>query len=328
MTGKENSGERIDRRAFLRTSVAASSGAALGFAGASRVGAESAGGPIARTGAQDMPTGQLGSLQIGRLISGANVFHGYAHSRDLTYVAELMRRYNTEEKLMETLAKLEANGVNAIVSPPREPFLSIIQRYWREHGYAMQFISDCRPGPRDMDDGEIPLSIDSGASAIYVNGAWADRWCEEGREELLGEAVEAIKRRMVPAGIGGHSLEPIVAAEREGYGADFYMKTLHHHDYWSCDASETDGPFGRASWAQEPGRTIAFMREVEKPFIAFKVLAAGAIPAEEGFQYAFENGADFICVGVFDWQIEEDCRLTKRVLSRLDGSGRERPWRA
>jgi hypothetical protein len=61
------------------------------------------------------------------------------------------------------------------------------------------------------------------------------------------------------------------------------------------------------------------------PWIAFKVLAAGAIPPARGFRYAFENGADFILVGMFDWQIEEDTRLTREILANLN---RTRPWRS
>ena len=67
------------------------------------------------------------------------------------------------------------------------------------------------------------------------------------------------------------------------------------------------------------------MFNVTKPWIAFKVLAAGAIPPQRGFRYAFENGADFILVGMFDWQIAEDVQITKQVLTGLQ---RLRPWRS
>ncbi len=74
----------------------------------------------------------------------------------------------------------------------------------------------------------------------------------------------------------------------------------------------------------EPTKTIAFMQEVQKPWIAFKVLAAGAIRPESGFKYAFENGADFICVGMFDFQVEQNATLVRNLLPQCQN--RERAW--
>ena len=35
------------------------------------------------------------------------------------------------------------------------------------------------------------------------------------------------------------------------------------------------------------------------------------------FPYAFNSGADFILVGMFDWQIEEDTKLARRVVAAV-----------
>jgi len=68
------------------------------------------------------------------------------------------------------------------------------------------------------------------------------------------------------------------------------------------------------------------MKTVQKPWIAFKVMAAGAIPPREAFQYVFENGADFSLAGMFDFEIAEDVQTACDVLAKLPQ--RSRAWKA
>jgi len=32
----------------------------------------------------------------------------------------------------------------------------------------------------------------------------------------------------------------------------------------------------------------------------------------EGFDYAVQNGADFLCVGMFDFQVQEDVQIARK----------------
>jgi len=75
-----------------------------------------------------------------------------------------------------------------------------------------------------------------------------------------------------------------------------------------------------------PDKTIAFMEKQQIPWIAFKVLAGGAIHPADGFNFAFQNGADFICVGMFDWQIVEDVNIAIDMIAKA--TDRNRPWMA
>ena len=79
-------------------------------------------------------------------------------------------------------------------------------------------------------------------------------------------------------------------------------------------------------WCYDPAETIAYMNQLEEPWIAFKILGAGAIKPETGFKYAFENGADFICVGMYDFQVVDDVNLCCNILA--GDIPRQRPWRA
>jgi hypothetical protein len=122
-----------------------------------------------------------------------------------------------------------------------------------------------------------------------------------------------------------------MVVEKAGLNPDFYMKTLHSTNYWSkrrpdqvqevIDNYSTDN-----YWCMDPEATIRFMQELERPWLAYKVLAAGAIPPKAGFQYAFENGADFCVVGMFDFQVAEDVAIANQVLKETEN--RPRAWMA
>lgn len=322
---------KLNRRHFITHSALASAGLSVAASQVQAADAPASGANrVVSSSKGKMPTGKIGNLTLSRLMSGGNLISGWAHSRDLQYVANLMRHYNTEEKVMDTLQLLEEHGVNAIIADPRKKPMDIFGRYWKERGGKMHWIAEGHPGDDDWKT-NIKQSIDFGASAVYVQGVIGDKWLKAGRIELLGQCVEFIKSQGVPGGIGAHKLEVIVQSEKRKFGADFYVKTLHHHKYWSAPRS-TDPKADVIDsttdnyWDLEPEKTIAFMQEVEKPWIAFKTLAAGAIRPESGFRYAFENGADFICVGMFDFQVEENAKLARTIIESTQN--RERAWYA
>lgn len=316
----------ISRRQFLANSVAA--GAAAGLAAPPMLATASS--ATARP-AGALPTGQIGSLTLSRLISGGNLLSGWAHARDLHYVPSLMRAYNTPDKVLDTLELLEQHGVNTLIADPRKNVMDLFARYWKERGGKIQWIAEGHPGVDDWQT-NIRQSIEFGARAVYVQGVIGDRWLKEGRLELLGRCVEFIKSQGVPGGIGAHQIEVVVESEKQGFNPDFYVKTCHHAKYWSArrpdqDLLVIDNPADNY-WDMDPVRTARVMSAVEKPWIAFKILAAGAIRPESGFRYALETGADFLCVGMFDFQVEANVALTRSLLADPAIQNRSRAWMA
>jgi hypothetical protein len=277
-----------------------------------------------------LPTGRIGKLQISRLIIGGNQFSGWSHSRDLPYLRQLFLAYSSQEKIMATLELCEETGINAIITSASE----YLNKYWKERGGRIQWIAQVHPKADDLTT-NIKQAIDKGAVGAYVQGGVGDSFVKAGRADLLGKAVEFIKENGLIAGIGGHSVEVPMAVEKAGIKPDFYMKTLHHGNYWSATPKEQRVEFNVDSgspydhdniWSITPEKTIDFMKTVEAPWIAFKVLAAGAIHPREGFKYAFENGADFACVGMFDFQVRENALIARDILSGT--LNRQRPWRS
>ncbi|HEV58831.1 MAG TPA: hypothetical protein ENN87_15280 [Phycisphaerales bacterium] len=320
----------VDRRDFIKQGVAVGAGLGLAAGASAASSAGSAGSkmtPVA-PGAKGMPMGRIGTLAVSRLISGGNLISGWAHARDLRYVSELQRRYNTEAKVLETLALCEAHGINTIIADPRDKPMEIFKKHW-DRGGRIQWIAEGHPTPGDLFT-NVQRSIDWGASAVYIQGVIGDRWLRDGQMDKLAKIVDHVKRQGLPAGIGAHMLDVIIAAETSGYRPDFYVKTLHHQDYWSARRpdQQLDVIENGADnyWSMTPEQTIEFFKTVTVPWIAFKTLAAGAIRPQSGFEYAFKGGADFVCVGMFDWQVAEDAQIARAMVDKH--RQRQRPWRA
>jgi hypothetical protein len=275
-----------------------------------------------------LPAGQIGKVKISRIICGGNLIGGFAHSRDLLYVSSLLNHYFTDEKIIETLHICEENGINTIITSPDSA--ELLTKYREERGGKIQWLAQCSPKTDDLTS-DVKKAIDAGADGAFVIGNIGDLWVRNKRTDLVGKVVDFIKDNGIIAGVGGHNLETPVECEKAGLNTDFYMKTHHSTNYWSkrqpdqhkdvIDNYNTDN-----YWDKDPEKTVEFMKTMEKPWIAYKVLAAGAIHPRDGFKHAFENGADFLCVGMFDFQVIEDALIAKDILS--GPINRERAWRA
>lgn len=285
---------------------------------------------------QAFPKGKIRDLEFSRMILGGNLIGGWAHARDLIYVSELFRAYNTDEKIMHTLRLAEAHGIDTVLVTPTE--MHYIDDYLTRFGGRMQTmvqVMDRGEGPY----AEIDKAFEYGADTMYVQGAYADRLVKAGKMDTLVDVLERIQVTGCPGGVGAHALTVIEECERLMVETDYYVKTLHPDRYWSAHPRENrhefevdsvrsaeHGNFHDNIYDLFPEKTIEFMKTVEKPWVAFKVLAAGAIHPKEGFRFAFENGADFVAVGMFDFQVAEDVSLALQALEGVHD--RDREWRA
>ncbi len=315
-------GTEISRRTFVKETVAASAGTAM-VLGTAAPQASAAEPPKPPAPQNALPKGKIGDMEVSRILLGGNLLTHFTHSRDLRYVYSLAAHYNTDEKILETLAVAEANGINtlSIHNPPHA--ISVLKRYRKERDGKIQWIV-CPTAPVEAGMAkytqEVQELVDAGSEAIYLWGVRADGLCSAKQIDLIGKAVDVAKAQGVPSGVGCHSLDVVVACEKNKIAADFYIKTLHHHNYPSAKLNHD------SMWCTNPEETIEFMKTVTKPWIAFKTMAAGAIPPRNALQYVFQNGADFALFGMFDYEIAEDVKLAKEVLAGV--KDRARPWRA
>jgi hypothetical protein len=334
-----------NRRDFLKTSALAALGSAAALNGGEKqllaTPARASAITMPQTFQKGFPTGKLGTLNVTRLFLGCNQVSGYSHSRDLNYVSRLMQEYQTDERVLNTWQLAEEQGINTVLSDPFEKPVRIMKRYRKERGGKIQWISEVHPHKYYYDtrlaDMKENLSqiLDNEPNALYIQGGVADSFVDRGLLDELGEALELMKKSGLPSGLGAHSVENPRACMKAGIQPDFFMKTYHPDDYWSATPRAQRIEFNVDSrspnnheniWDIKPEATREFMATFQKPWIAFKVMAAGAIPPEKAFRFAFRGGADFICAGMFDFQIAEDVEVAKKVLAEtLD---RTRPWLA
>jgi uncharacterized membrane protein YphA (DoxX/SURF4 family) len=278
-----------------------------------------------------LPMGKIKDRPVSRLILGGNLLSGWAHSRDLIYVSQLVKAYHNKERIFATLLMAEKCGVNTLLTNPI--LCTLIDEYWKRRIGKIQFISDCagldydengaKPTPFDKYLDKVRRAIDYGAVACYIQGETADYYIKEGQPDRLVKVVELVRKSGVLVGIGAHRLETLQGCVAAGMAPDFWMKTMHHHGYWSARHPEWHDNM----YCDNPAETGAWMRERPEPWIAFKTMAAGAIHPKEAFRYAWEGGADFVCAGMYDFQLVEDVNIALEALA-TGFPQRQRPWRA
>lgn len=322
------------RRSFFRKSAAVTLAAPLitsleEYALAAQTPAPST---VAAGSNAGLPTGKIGNVRMSRLICGGNLISGYAHSRDLIYVSRLLKAYFTEQKIMETWSLCEEQGINTMIfNPSDKQALAIYGRY-RKQGGRMQCLAQLAPDQEDASlKACIQEAVDAGVVGALLVGNYGDAWTREGAVDRIGRFLELVKAQGLIAGVAGHELRTPMTVEQAGLNPDFYMKTLHTSNYWSKRRPDQmqeviDNYAIDNYWCMDPDATIRFMQELERPWLAYKVLAAGAIPPKAGFRYAFENGADFCVVGMFDFQVAEDVAIANGVLRETEN--RPRAWMA
>ena len=279
-----------------------------------------------------MPMGMLAKdkMPVSRLIMGTNHLSGNAHARDLKYASSLFKAYNTEKKIIETYMLADQAGVNLFFSTP------LLDQYRKMYGGKFQTWLNVAPTAKDP-YGAVDRAIDKGVDYIFVQGAACDRRVHDGETEVVLKCLDYIRQKGYPAGLGAHTIQAMLSCVEAGADPDFYYKTMHHDNYWSAHPRENREPFLWSAnisedhnkfhdnmWCLFPEETVEFVQKVRKPVVGFKVLAGGAILPKDGFQWAFDNGADFIEVGMFDFQIVGN--VIQTIDSVNKAQGRLRPW--
>ena len=253
-----------------------------------------------------LPTIRLGTLEVSRFILGSNPFWGYSHKSPR--LDEEMRRHHTDERIMQILDEAADCGLTALASPPDERWLNIWADYLEKGGRLKIWISQCHGNPEQMPE-EIDRSIQAGAQAVFIQGLRAEEQFSLGNFNVLRSWIEQIKEAGLPAGVAAHWPEVHPELERRKFPTDFYYQCFYN-------VSKSDDYS-----AAERERAVAMIKTLGKPVVAYKILAAGRLPASAGFEYAFNHLArkDGVCVGIYAQkaidQIRQNATYTETLTS-------------
>lgn len=303
--------EKLDRRALLKTTLGASAALVGGVSYERQALMAHLSAPAQEATAQPpikgLQRGKFGKYEVSRLIIGGDPVSGIAHAGELVYQADFMKQYFNTPKILETLQVAEENGINTLLMRADDRIISHYNMYKRDRGGKLQWIATSAPEQGSPVE-NAKRARDNGAIAVYLHGGVADELVKAGKTDQIGEIVEGFKKAGIMAGIGAHLLDTARACVQARIDPDFYMVTINQVNYYCSEAAEVG----------------VFMRSIKKPWIAFKVLGAGRVKPQEGFRMAFQQGGDFLAVGMFDWQIRENVSHVKEMLA--NGIDRDRQW--
>ncbi len=285
------------RREFLKTISAAA--AATAMASATGVAAEQAAQPAAGP----LPTIQLGDHKISRMVAGWNPIGGHSHTT--LNMARHMREYFSDERTAEFLLKCESEGITAWQYDYTDKAVTAI-RAIRQQGSKLKLI--CLHAERSHDAPIKKVVDDTGPIALVHHGGVTDAMFRAGTPEKVHDYVKKVHDAGLLAGVSAHNPDNIKRIADEGWENDLFMTCFY---YVTRPREEQEQELGKVTvgepfFTSDPVDMTNVVKQVDKPCLGFKILAAGRscwskYSVEKCYKFAFENIklTDGVIVGLF-----------------------------
>ncbi len=218
-----------------------------------------------------------------------------------------MRNYYTVERIKATLRQCEEAGINTWQSRGDNFIMRVLNEY-RMEGGSLQWIAQTASERRDTIS-NIHQIAEMDPIAIYHHGTRTDRLYLADRFDEVERYVDEIRSIGLPAGVGTHLPEVVIHSEETGLSPDFYMLSFYN----VTDKGDSYDPEDRV-------KATEVIRKIKRPFLAFKVMAAGRNDPAEALRFAFRNikDSDAVVVGIYTKndpdQVFEDANIVRELL--------------
>jgi len=251
-----------------------------------------------------LPIVRLGDKDVTRLICGGNPVSGISHySHEMDW--DMLRHY-TMPRLQQLLDECWRQGINTFQTRGDRHTMRMYLEH-RENGGQMQWIAQTASEFADI-FANIDRICDFDPIALYHHGTHTDNSWHEGKIDQVQDYLKAIHDHGKLAGLGTHIPEVVAYAEEHGWETDFYMTCFYNlaRGYKAAPAVDRDAYEKEQYPDGDPDRMTAMVRQIQKPCLGFKIMAANRKcgspeSVRAAFEYAFANikPTDAVVVGMF-----------------------------
>jgi hypothetical protein len=313
-SGPAESPASSSRRDFLQQTL----GAAVGVAALAQTAPADASNNL-------LPTIQLGSHRVTRLIVGGNPIYGHSHFNKL--LSQHLLAWHTPERVLALLERCEKAGINTWQNSYAERTLQDLDRY-RAAGGTLHWLCLGKPDWADKPE-RIAEAAKRKPIGIAPHGALAERLYRENQLGVLTDLLKRIRDQGVLVGLSAHNPLLIELAEERGWDVDYYMCCLYYLTRPPAEYQQILGhdlPLGEIYLRSDPPRMFERIKAARKPCLAYKILAAGRrveSPAEvrRCFEAALANikPTDAVIVGMYQQfgdQVGQNAALVRELCAR------------
>jgi len=277
-----------------------------------------AGGAAGTAPEKALPTVRLGDKKVTRLIAGYNPIGGFSHSTKK--LAEHMLDYFTVERTTDFILHCEKEGITTWQADHTPKVRDALRAAW-ERGSKIQWLC--------LTSGDVPKElIDLKPIAIVHHGGVTDSMFQTGKQEKVHDFVKKVHDAGVLAGVSTHNPDHLARVEDADWENDLYMTCFYNVTRRAEEIRKMVGDIvlGELFLESDPRKMTERIRQIKKPCLGFKILAAGRLcwnklSVERAFAFAYTGikPTDAAIVGmypVFSDEVREDADLARKYSKR------------
>ncbi|MBN2290761.1 MAG: hypothetical protein JXQ83_15610 [Candidatus Glassbacteria bacterium] len=257
-----------------------------------------------------LPTVDFGPCRVTRLIVGGNPFVWNSHFTEEMNLD--MQGYFTSERVVETLHRCQAAGINAFQG--RGDFHRVLYylELFRRQGGSLHFIAQTASEMADIHR-NIRVLAASGAAGIYHHGTQTDKFWLEGRIDKVRDYLETMRDTGVRVGLAAHIPEIFDYVEDKAWDLDFYMVPFYNIARKPRESILVSGKFQEEVFdPEDPPVFCRFIRSTARQCLAYKIMGAGRKcgtqeKVKQAFEWAFSHikPTDCVVVGMFPKYLDQ-----------------------